>query len=224
MNPLTSISARALSHPEEIALSCRHRITTYRKLASRIERATARLQAEWNVRPGDTVAYAGSGHQDAIVLWLALVQSGAHLLLLEGAEDPEAAMLMQEYRVGLLLNDGGERGSALPESLRIEPLHALIAEHCPHPANVVSSGIDTASLLRCRSDISATPGALPASESSWHVPPSASVIPVRAAELFSAVQPSAGPAELPLARIFDEGALEEVVLATLCGGGALRLV
>ena len=56
---------------------------TYRRLWSRTERASARLQGEWGVQAGDTVAYIGGGHPDAIVLYFSLLRIGASVLPLE---------------------------------------------------------------------------------------------------------------------------------------------
>lgn len=143
MNLFAQLRRHAQLAPLSIAVSSRYRPVTYRKLWSRIERATARLQAEWQVGAGDTVAYLGSAHPDALVLYLALLRSGAQLLALPlppvlmqlapGADDQ--ADVMQAFKVKrLVYEDHLEPDSALPINLPTTrvPLSALITTRCPH--------------------------------------------------------------------------------------------
>lgn len=79
----------ARTRPTAVAVFSRYRPITYRKLWSRIERATARVQTEWQVQAGETVAYRGTAHPDALLLYLALARSGAMLLPLELTAQPD---------------------------------------------------------------------------------------------------------------------------------------
>lgn len=132
MTAPAQLLALAAAQPQATAMSCAQRVTNYRKLCSRIERAAARLQHEWNVGAGDVVAYAGSGHQDAVVLFFALRHCGAHLLLADGS-----GLVPPEGRpIRRLLNDDG----APLADREAEPLHAIIATPCPRPAGPASEG------------------------------------------------------------------------------------
>jgi hypothetical protein len=73
----------ARQSPERIATVSPERSASHRKLWSRVERATARLQGEWAVSAGQLVVYEGPPHADALILWLALCRLGACLLPLE---------------------------------------------------------------------------------------------------------------------------------------------
>ena len=75
---LAMLRSHAISHGDRRCHLLIDRVITYRRLWSRIERASARLQCEWGVAPGDTVAYVGTGHPDAIVLYAALLRIGAN--------------------------------------------------------------------------------------------------------------------------------------------------
>ncbi|MGN6703201.1 MAG: hypothetical protein ACTHKB_09595 [Burkholderiaceae bacterium] len=124
----------AAAQPLATAMSCAQRVTTYRKLCSRIERAAARLQNEWDVGPGDVVVYAGGGHQDAVVLFFALRHCGAHLLLV--ADAGGIAALSDRRPVRRVLNDDG----APLAGHEADPLHAIIASPCPHPVRPAAGG------------------------------------------------------------------------------------
>src|SRR3569832_523659 len=85
MNLFTQLRHHAQVRPEAVAIYSQERVTTYRKLWSRIERATARLQGEWRIHAGDRVADLGKGHPAAIVLYASLARSGALLVPLKPA-------------------------------------------------------------------------------------------------------------------------------------------
>ena len=99
---------------------------TYRRLWSRIERASARLQGEWNVQPGDMVAYFGNGHPDAIVLYFALLRIGALLLPLEGMPENSAQHWLQLAGARLVVHDDG---TAVGQHFA-QPLSMLLADWC----------------------------------------------------------------------------------------------
>lgn len=122
---------------ESPAVSSARRSMTYRKLWSRIERATARLQCEWGVGRDDTVAYLGNSHPDALVLFFALARSGARLLPLSPAlADTERSLLLREFQPRWLIIDDDLHGTQ--ESEAVQVLSSLIATRCPHqPGDVV---------------------------------------------------------------------------------------
>jgi len=136
----------ARRQPATIACASRYRMASYRKIWSRIERATARLQGEWQVTPGDVVAYCGQGHPDALVLYLALVRCGARLWPLE---HPDAPVVLADHGAGLplkmvLFDDDGAQPRTSATAL---PLSTLIGSHCPHEARAVAFDPAVPSLL-----------------------------------------------------------------------------
>ncbi len=104
---LALLQQHAGTHADRLAHVLPDRDITYRRLWSRIERGSARLQGEWGVRAGDTVAYVGRGHPDAIVLYFALLRIGASLLPLEGIAAAKRAVLIAERQVTLVVHDDG---------------------------------------------------------------------------------------------------------------------
>jgi acyl-CoA synthetase (AMP-forming)/AMP-acid ligase II len=137
----------AQEQPDAIATVSRHRTVTYRKLWSRIERATARLQREWQVKRGDRAALCGPAHPDGLVLYFALARCGACLLPLEHAAlQAGLHRIAQELPVKLILHDDNTpimdwRGSAMPR-----PLSALIMTRCPHAPAAIDDAAAQASL------------------------------------------------------------------------------
>nr|WP_217343789.1 AMP-binding protein [Noviherbaspirillum sp. L7-7A]MBV0877874.1 AMP-binding protein [Noviherbaspirillum sp. L7-7A] len=141
----------ARSQPAAIACASRYRMASYRKVWSRIERATARLQGEWQVTPGDVVAYCGQGHPDALVLYLALVRCGA---LLWPLEHPDGPAVLADHAAGLplkivLFDDDDPQPRALATAL---PLSSLIGGHCPYEARALPFDPAVPSLLGIDAD------------------------------------------------------------------------
>jgi hypothetical protein len=187
----------ARSRQEAIACASRYRMASYRKIWSRIERATARLQGEWLVAPGDVVAYCGQGHPDALVLYLALVRCGARLWPLE---HPDGRIALADHAAGLplkmvLFDDDGPQPRGVSTAL---PLSTLIGSHCPHEARAVPFDPAVPSLLRIDA----------AGQSSQQ-----SLLQLQAA------RPS-GLHEVH-ASLFDQDVLGRVVLPTLAAGETL---
>lgn len=132
---------RAARTPASIATRSSERALTYRRFWSRIERGTARLISEWGVVPGDTIAYWGQGHQDALSLYFAAARCGVRLLPLEHAWlRNDAAALLQQYRVDVLLHDddiAAETFAAeMPSIVSLVPhivrLSSVVATRCHH--------------------------------------------------------------------------------------------
>lgn len=188
------LQRHARMQPDTVACASRFRQASYRKLTSRIERATARLQGEWHVRAGDVVAYCGHGHPDALVLYVALARCGAMLLPLEhGAADDALAA---STAVLALFDDE----TAPPRmALAAYPLSRLIGERCPFHARVAAPDPSAGSLLRVASDGS-----------------------LQAYSLAQMTGAPASGASAVHGALFDAGVFERVVLPTLFAGATLR--
>lgn len=133
MNLFDILRHHVATRPTAIASRSGRRAVTYRRFWSRIERATARLQGEWQVKPGDTVAYWGRGHQDALMLYLALARCGARLLPLEHASlQRNAAAILRAIPVAVLLHDDDTLFDEQPAVPLIVTLSSLIATRCHH--------------------------------------------------------------------------------------------
>lgn len=124
---------RAKTHEKVIASRSSRRVVTYRKLWSRIERGTARLKSEWQIAAGDTIAYWGLGHQDALMLYLAAARCGARLLPLEHLSLQQASVsILQRYPVKLLVHDDDVMFAEPPAVPVLVNLSSLIATRCHH--------------------------------------------------------------------------------------------
>jgi non-ribosomal peptide synthetase component F len=146
-----ALQRHAQQQPDAIALASRFRLASYRKLWSRIERATARLQGVWEVGAGDVVAYCGDGHPDALVLYVALARCGALLLPLEHAAARAALPRLADtlaLRLALFDDDLSPPRNAQPAY----PLSMLIGEPCAYQARVATPDPDACSLLRLADD------------------------------------------------------------------------
>ncbi len=130
------------AQPDAIAASTPYRVASYRKMWSRIERSTARLQGEWAIAPGDVIAYFGRGHLDALVMYFAAARCGAVLLPLEHAAlQRDATDLIAAAGATLVLHDDAlvldEAAFGLVKS---RPLSTLIATVCSHRESVREDG------------------------------------------------------------------------------------
>lgn len=127
--------------PEPVATVSPERTASYRKLWSRVERATARLQGEWGVTAGQLVVYQGPPHPDALVLWLALCRLGACLLPLE--QDPaysNVGSLVPEHASSeaLLCLHADDILPFVSKAFGASrPLSSLIMQPCPHQSVVM---------------------------------------------------------------------------------------
>lgn len=131
MNLFNILRHHVATQPNAIASRSSRRVVTYRKFWSRIERATARLKSEWHVQPGDTVAYWGQGHQDALMLHIAIARCGAKLLPLEHAPlHQESIDILQKFPAVLLLHDDEIEFEMPPAARIIANLSSLIAVRC----------------------------------------------------------------------------------------------
>lgn len=147
MNLFTILRQHVANQPNAIASRSSRRTVTYRKFWSRIERATARLKSEWHVKAGDTVVYWGQGHQDALMLYIAVARCGAKLLPLEHAPlQQESIAILKNIPAVLLLHDDETIFELLPAVPVIVNLSSLIATRCHHTPSV-SEDITQPSLI-----------------------------------------------------------------------------
>ena len=102
---LAMLSAHAHEHGDLLCHWLPERLITYRRFWSRIERASARLQGEWGVEQGQTIAYVGSSHPDIVVLYAALLRIGAAFMPLEGVSTQAAMSFMQQADISHIVVD-----------------------------------------------------------------------------------------------------------------------
>lgn len=129
---------QAARHTHAIATRSSRRAISYRRIWSRIERATARLQCEWQVQPGDVIAYWGNAHADALILYFAVARCGARLLPMERAEvRAQAHEIGRLYSPRIVIHD---EGMPLPVDLSadvVATLPELLAIRCSQQAQAV---------------------------------------------------------------------------------------
>lgn len=159
MDLFSLLRLHARTRTETIALSSPRRSMTYRKLWSRIERATARLQIEWGVQKGDTVAYIGDSHPDALVLFFALARSGACLLPLAPVSDGGvSSMKIDKFALRAILIDDDLFIEHAP--CPVFTLSSLIASRCPHEPTDIHEDLHLPALLLPPLEASSTMQAL----------------------------------------------------------------
>lgn len=225
MTPFEVLREHALSRPDATAVSTPYRVASYRKIWSRIERSTARLQGEWSIRPGDAIAYLGCGHLDALVMYFAAARCGARLLPLEHAFlQGDAVALTQAHSVALILHDDVMTipGGAFEAVCR--PLSSLIATACRHRDSVLE---DSAAVSLFE---------FPEGEAQAPALAAAMLLDTVAGRPLPAPQPrsldtlAARAAACPAGHsavcgaLFDPAVFAPVVLAGLLGGMTLRLL
>ena len=138
MNLFTILRHHVATKPDAIASRSSRRVVTYRKFWSRIERATARLKDEWHVKAGDTVVYWGQGHQDALMLYIAVARCGAKLLPLEHVSLYQGSIaILKNTPAMLLLHDDETIFEVPPAASVIANLSSLIATRCHHNPPVI---------------------------------------------------------------------------------------
>lgn len=123
---LSVLQTHAQSRGDQCAHVLPDRVITYRRFWSRIERASARLQGEWGVQAGDTVAYAGGGHPDALVLYFALLRLGASLRPFEALSLPALRRALDAADVSRVVHDDAISVD-LPHA---RPLSQMLADWC----------------------------------------------------------------------------------------------
>ncbi|MNR78032.1 long-chain-fatty-acid--CoA ligase [compost metagenome] len=196
---------RAKQQPMMIASRSSRRVVTYRKFWSRIERGTARLKSEWNVEAGDTVAYWGLGHQDALMLYIATARCGARLLPLEHPPMQAAsADILRQIPVKLLLHDDELVFAQPPAVPTLVNLSSLIATRCHHTPEIEEDA-HSVSLLTLSG---AEDGGFQVQEQSLQ-------------QLSSVGTAAAAPEFRISAALFDTDVFAPQVLATLTAGGTI---
>lgn len=102
---LAMLSAHSHEHGDLLCHWLPERLITYRRFWSRIERASARLQGEWGVKQGQTIAYVGASHPDVVVLYAALLRIGAAFMPLEGVSMQAAMSFVQQAEISHVVVD-----------------------------------------------------------------------------------------------------------------------
>lgn len=209
MNLFTILRHHVATQPNAIASRSSRRTVTYRKFWSRIERATARLTSEWHVKAGDTVVYWGQGHQDALMLYIAVARCGAKLLPLEYAPlHQDSIAILKNIPAVLLLHDDETIFEVSPAVPVIANLSSLIATRCQHNPPV-SEDINQPSLISLTTQAN---GRVQTSEKSL-------------GQLLEDAQPhivSSSASEFRIAEaLFDAEIFAPQVLPILIGGGTI---
>ena len=140
---LALLQHQAQAHSDAVAYVLPNRVITYRRFWSRIERACARLQGEWGVRRGDVVAYVGSGHPDALILYFALLRLDVSLLALEALAPEVVRTALIDPTVSLVLHDDG----LAFDTIKSQPLQLLLEDWCHYEPQCVDEVSSSAQLL-----------------------------------------------------------------------------
>lgn len=140
---LALLQRQAQAHSDAVAYVLPNRVITYRRFWSRIERACARLQGEWGVRQGDVVAYVGSGHPDALILYFALLRMDASLLPLEALAPEVVRVALISQPVSLVLHDEGVE----VDTIKAQSLQLLLEDWCHYEPLCVEEVSSNAKLL-----------------------------------------------------------------------------
>lgn len=123
---LAMLSAHAHEHGDLLCHWLPERLITYRRFWSRIERASARLQGEWGIKQGQTIAYVGASHPDIIVLYAALVRIGAAFMPLEDLSMQAAMPFVQQADISHVVVD--DHTTLVDRTTHYLPL--LLADWC----------------------------------------------------------------------------------------------
>ena len=142
-NMLALLQRQAQAHSDAVAYILPNRVITYRRFWSRIERACARLQGEWGVRRGDVVAYVGSGHPDALILYFALLRLDVSLLPLEALAPEVVQSALINHPVSLILHDDG----ITLDTIKSQPLQLLLEAWCHYEPQCVDEVSSSGKLL-----------------------------------------------------------------------------
>ena len=102
---LTMLAAHARDHGDLVCHWLPERVINYRRFWSRVERASARLQGEWGVQSGQTIAYVGHSHPDILVLYAALIRIGASFMPLEDKSANSRLHWMDQSDISLVIVD-----------------------------------------------------------------------------------------------------------------------
>lgn len=224
MTPFDLFRQHVQDHPDAVAASTPYRVATYRKMWSRIERSTARLQGEWAIRPGDTIAYYGCGHLDALVMYFAAARCGARVLPLEHAAlQAKARSLIAATDASLVLFDDALALNPEAFAVAARPLSSLIATVCRHRAIMLEDSAAPSLLEFVQDDDAADAGV--ASVANAGGTTAASTMPIPRARSLDALATAARTCPAGHHRVgaalFDAAVFAPVVLATLLAGETL---
>jgi fatty-acyl-CoA synthase len=129
------IHSWARCQPDRVALRCAGQETIWRRFWNRIERASARLVAQWGIAPGERVAYLGHNSAEELILLFALARMGAILVPLNyRLAEPEWLQQINHSGARVLVVDRvfAQAGGALGRlgGLTVHAAEALIADPC----------------------------------------------------------------------------------------------
>jgi acyl-CoA synthetase (AMP-forming)/AMP-acid ligase II len=208
MDLSTRLRSHARLQPEAIAVVSRDRSLTYRKLWSRIERATARLQAEWDIHSGMTVAYCGRAHPDAIVLYVALARCGALLVpLKDPAVWPRMEWILRDLDIKLVVHDDDVTNQLCESAVTFKPLSTLIMTRCVFQPSFIIEDPARPSIVFIRS---VDNGQVSAGKRSFH-------------QLAAQISAAQDQSHYMNGNLFDESVFATVVIPLLIAGNTVRL-
>ncbi|MEY2952347.1 MAG: hypothetical protein RLZZ401_434 [Pseudomonadota bacterium] len=134
------LAHQAQQRPQALAWRFEGQDTDYAAAWQRCRGAAHRLATDWQVRPGDRVAYLGLNHPDQLVLLFALAHLGAMLVPLNfRLAGAEWRAVLADSASRCLLHDAHWAAAATAlaqaDGLAAHPLHSLVpATPCPMPA------------------------------------------------------------------------------------------
>lgn len=222
MTPFELLRQHVQERPDTVAASTPYRVATFRKMWSRIERSTARMQGEWAIRPGDTIAYFGCGHLDALVMYFAAARCGARVLPLEHAAlQALAPSLIAAAGATLVLVDDALALGPEHFAVASRPLSSLIATLCRHRANMLEDSA-APSLLEFAEEGENADAGTDAVLASAQATPGVPTPRARSLDaLASAARACPAGHHRIDAALFDAAVFAPVVLATLLAGETL---
>lgn len=165
MNIADVVSTWALCQPDQGALYFEGNRTTWRRFWNRVERATARLQGEWQVVARERVAYLGLNRPEGLILLFALARLGAILVPLDARLSPmQWRAIAAHARARILLADvsleSQGRSLAHESGLDFYELDALIAKPYPRQPILYEVASQSPVLLVYRADRVGPPRAI----------------------------------------------------------------
>ena len=140
---LAMLAAHAREHGDLVCHWLPERVINYRRFWSRVERASARLQGEWGVLSGQTIAYVGNSHPDILVLYAALIRIGASFMPLEDKPADSYLHWMNQADISLVIVNEVTHIKNKPT----QSLPLLLADWCHFHPEIIEEDPSQPSLL-----------------------------------------------------------------------------
>jgi acyl-CoA synthetase (AMP-forming)/AMP-acid ligase II len=140
---LAMLAAHAREHGDLVCHWLPERVINYRRFWSRVERASARLQGEWGVQSGQTIAYVGHSHPDILVLYAALIRIGASFMPLEDKPADSHLHWINQADISLVIVDEVTDVKNKPS----QSLPLLLADWCHFHPEIIEEDPSQPSLL-----------------------------------------------------------------------------